>query len=116
MKETLILILSVSSKQKILTCLPLGHSATMVLCHTPCLQEEGARVEGSRGLRRSPRCSSSPWWWSTGVDRTKQDDPTTLPDSFSQHHRAATVAKKILTAVIVLFVDGDIVILLLSQQ
>ena len=33
-----------------------------------------------------------------------------------QHHRAATVAKKVLTAVIGLIVEGNIVILLLSGQ
>ena len=40
-------------------------------CHPPRLQEEGARVEGSRGLCGRPQCSSSPWWrslaWSRGT-------------------------------------------------
>ena len=45
-------------------------SSLWCLCHPPRLQEEGARVEGPRGLCGCPQCFSSPWWrslaWSRG--------------------------------------------------
>ena len=64
-------------------------------CYPPRLQEEGALVEGSRGSRGSPWCPSS-WWWPTDVDHIEQEDPATLPASFSLEDRASTGCKQVL--------------------
>ena len=65
----------------ILTVFLLDTLALQYWCHPACLQEMEARVEGSRGLCGSPHCPR--WWWPTDMDHIEEDDPATLPASFS---------------------------------
>ena len=50
---------------------PGGRIVSKPFWSTPCLQEEGAWVEGSRGLHRSPQGPSTPWWWTLHGDHTE---------------------------------------------
>ena len=93
-KETPLLCLSF--KRMILTVWLLDTPLQRYLCHPPYLQEEGARVEGSRGLHGSPRCPSSPWWLPTSVDHREEEDPATLPASFSLAPQSCNWLHKVL--------------------
>ena len=59
--------------------LPPRHSTIEVLVSPTT--STGERVEGSRGLCGSPQCP--PWWWPTAMDHIEEEDPATLPTSFS---------------------------------
>ena len=89
-------LLGASYKRMILTVSLLDTPLKRFLCHPPRLQEEGAWVEGSRGLCGSPQCPSSPWWWPTDVDHIEEEDPATLPASFSLAPQSCNWLRKVL--------------------
>ena len=87
-----------SSKMDLLTDLPPWLATTAYLSHLPCLQEEGAQVEGSRGLHGSPQCPSYPWRWTTGLDCKEEGGPTTLPASFSPAPQSSSDVHSVITS------------------